>query len=349
VLQLGFFLNHFLLLMLFALLLGSGLVPAVQNSLKNSVMATQVASIEEKMTIPYLRGRNYGDGGVEIIKEYQDHPRYKSYIAYYYSDGFVVQGLLTIPKGEIPEQGFSAIVFVHGYVPADEYKTTQKYLEYVDNLASNDFVVFKIDLRGHGESEGIATGAYFSPDYVVDVINAIESLKAMDRVNGEKIGLWGHSMAGNIVLRGVAARPDIPAVSIWAGAVYSYLDFEKYKLNDDSFVRERDLPSKILLMQEDLFDKVGPITKSSKYWQTVAATNYLDDYKGSVQLQHAKDDKVVDIGYSQDLVRILKEKAVDYEYFEYGIGGHNISSPSYELAMERTIDFFKKELMPKNL
>ena len=84
-----------------------------------------------------------------------------------------IYGLLTVPRGEVPATGWPAIVFNHGYIPPDVYKTTERYIAYVDRLAQSGYVVFRIDYRGHDQSEGEATGAYGDTGYLVDVLNAV--------------------------------------------------------------------------------------------------------------------------------------------------------------------------------
>jgi dipeptidyl aminopeptidase/acylaminoacyl peptidase len=135
----------------------------------------------------------------------------------YDSDGLRVNGLLTIPKGQGPHP---AIVFVHGYIAPTIYKTTERYQDYVDYLARNGFVVFKIDLRGNGESEGDPGGAYYSGDYVIDTLNAYVALQSAEFVDPARVGLWGHSMAGNVTFRALVAKKDIPAVSSGQGRLY---------------------------------------------------------------------------------------------------------------------------------
>ena len=49
----------------------------------------------------------------------------------------------------------------------------------MDYLAQNGFVVFKIDLRGHGDSEGEPGGGYFGADYVTDTLNAHSALETL--------------------------------------------------------------------------------------------------------------------------------------------------------------------------
>ncbi|MFZ5376177.1 MAG: alpha/beta hydrolase family protein [Patescibacteria group bacterium] len=173
----------------------------------------------QRLTIPYLRKQTYQSqiSSLEMIERNSD---YVSYLTSYTSEGNRINALLTKPNQEQPENGWPAVVFVHGYIPPPSYKTQERYIDYVDNLAKSGLVVFKIDLRGHGNSQGQARGAYFSADYVIDVLNAIAALKSSGFVNPDKVGLWGHSMSGNVVLRALVVQPTIPATVIWAGTRY---------------------------------------------------------------------------------------------------------------------------------
>ena len=143
------------------------LQPSSSPSLLSKTVSSPTPFPFVEMTIPYLRARSYTSslGQREL---YSQGSSYTSYLSSYTSDGLKVNGLLTIPTGK-PEDygwpasnalrsnaGWPAIVFIHGYLSPTLYVTTERYNDYVDYLARNGFVVFKIDLRGHGESEGQA-------------------------------------------------------------------------------------------------------------------------------------------------------------------------------------------------
>lgn len=296
-----------------------------------------------ELTIPYLRARSY-QSELGAQTKYRETSTYTSYLTSYDSDGLRINGLLTVPKGQAPAGGWPAIVFVHGYIPPENYRTTEKYVEYVDYLARNGFVVFKIDLRGHGGSEGEANGAYYSSDYVIDTLNARAALAASNLVDSGAIGLWGHSMAGNVVLRALAARPEIPAAVIWAGAVYSYSDWQQYGLSDHSFVLTEERRSDRNAKRQALFAAHGEFDPANDFWHQVAATSYLSDLQGAIALHHAVDDSVVNIGYSRDLNALLNQTAEPHQLYEYPSGGHNISGSSFSLAMQRTVEFFDDHL-----
>ncbi len=334
-----------LLLVVFVILLvhskQTSLAKAIPNTLNSSVAEVTPMPFYE-ITIPYFRGRIY-KSSIGELEKIGDNGSYDMFLTDYDSDGFKINALLTIPNGEAPEGGWPAIVFVHGYIPPGQYVTTERYGDYVDYLANNEFVVFKIDLRGHGDSEGKAGGSYYGSDYVIDILNAYGALQSSNFVNKKKIGLWGHSMAGNIVLRSLASKPEIPAAVIWAGAGFSYVDLQKYQIRDASY---HPLPSDTerARRQRLIFELYGRPTAESSFWKQVAPTNYLNDLKGAIQLDHAVDDETVDIGYSRDLNSLLDKTSVPHEFYEYPNGGHNISGNNFTLAMQRTVEFFKRYL-----
>ena len=295
-----------------------------------------------EMTIPYLSSRTYGSVLGELNQAAQTTD-YTSYLTSFDSDGLKVNGLLTTPSGEVPEGGFAAIVFLHGYIPPSQYQTTTDYAAYVDYLARNGFVVFKIDLRGNGNSEGEASGAYYSGDYIIDTLNARAALISSGFVNPDKVGLWGHSMAGNVAFRALAAQGDIGAVVIWAGAVYTYSDWEDFGISDNSYSPPRD-DSERQRKRDALFEMYGRFSEDSDFWKQVPGTNYLSNIKGALQIHHAINDNVVDIGYSRNLMSFLDSTGIEHELFEYGDGGHNISGNNFNLAMQRTVEFFRQNL-----
>ncbi len=296
----------------------------------------------EGITIPALRKRVYVSslGKREL---YDSNSSYTAYLTHYDSDGLRINGLLTVPNGKKPESGWPAIIFIHGYIPPNQYQTTQKYVDYVNYLAENEFVVLKIDLRGHGTSEGTAGGGYYGADYVIDTLNARAALQKADFVNPDKIGLWGHSMAGNIVMRSMVIRPEIPAAVIWAGAVYTYEDMLKYRINDNSYQRlpEGSHPTQTRQRIRDLY---GDPDLQNPFWKQMSPVTYLSDLQGAVQLNHAVDDTVVNIGYSRDLAEYLKRATIPYELHEYSTGGHNVSGQSFNEAMANTVAFFNMYL-----
>jgi hypothetical protein len=140
------------------------------------------------MAIESLRNGKYLGSDFVIEERLVNGTNYQQYIASYKSEGLKIYGLLTVPLTQKPENGFPAIIFIHGYIAPKQYSTTGNYSTYQARLARSGFVTFKPDLRGHGNSEGEAVSGHFSEKYVVDTLYAIAYLKNYKDVDPNKIG-----------------------------------------------------------------------------------------------------------------------------------------------------------------
>jgi len=311
--------------------------------------ATEIVfGVGKELTIKYLRELEIEGSEIVFHERLSSGWNYHRHLVSYTSDGNKIYGLLTIPIGDPPEGGYKAIVFNHGYIPPTVYETTERYQAYVDYLARNGFVVFKIDYRGHGNSEGFPSGSYFSPGYTIDAITALRSLQGLDYIDPQGIGMWGHSMAGNLVLRAMLVEPEIKAGVIWAGAVYSYEDFLTYGISDHTY-RPPAAPGELnedehLRGTRPIFEANGWPDLSRPFWQAVSLTENIDYLASPIQLHHAEDDAVVNINYSYGLAGVLLDNGKNYEFYPYDGGGHNLISPWFDQAMLRTVQFFKDNL-----
>jgi dipeptidyl aminopeptidase/acylaminoacyl peptidase len=319
---------------------------SVQSVFNNTIKDNISFGEFDYMTIDHLKNRSYEGSDIEITRDLEKRSNYNSYLASYKSDDLKINGLLTVPNTEKPENGYPAIVFIHGYIPPTIYKTTEKYTDYVDYLARNGFVVFKIDLRGHAESEGEPSGAYYSPDYIIDALNATASLQQHPDVDPNRIGMWGHSMAGNVTLRSVAASNKIKAAVIWAGAVYTYEDMQQYGIDDNSYRPPADAQRQTQRQQQRqrMRDEFGIPNLQSLFWSKVSPIDYINENSAKIQIHHAVNDDVVSIEYTRNLKKVLEEKGIEIETYEYLSGGHNLTSPAFTPAMQRTVEFYQENL-----
>jgi dipeptidyl aminopeptidase/acylaminoacyl peptidase len=324
-------------------------LPLPTSTITPTPTGTEVIfEVGEEITIDYLRDLEITGSEITFEEQLPNGANYYQHLVSYISEGNKIFGLLTIPFPEPPEGGYKAIVFNHGYIPPAAYRTTERYAAYVDHLASNGFVVFKIDYRGHGHSQGEPSGTYFSPAYTIDAIAALKSLQTMDIVDPQGIGMWGHSMAGNLVLRAMLIEPDIKAGVIWAGAVYSYDDFAEYGITDNTYrppaTPQTEQTPDPRRGTRAIFETYGRPDTQVDYWKAVSLTENIQFLNSPLQIHHAQDDTVVTIGYSHDLAAVLQENGKQYDLFSYEGGGHNLISPYFNQAIQRTVNFFRDNL-----
>lgn len=272
---------------------------------------------------------------------------YDRYLTSYRSEGLKIYALLTVPWGEKPDTGWPAIVFNHGYIPPEQYRTTERYVAYVDGFARSGYIVFRPDYRGHGESDGEPSSAYGSPDYTVDVLNALASVKAYEDTDPERIGMWGHSMGGHFTMRSMVTTGDVKAGVIWAGVVASYPDLlERWRRRTVAAGVQPDptpTPRWPRRWRDDLLSEYGPPDENPEFWASLSANSYLADLSGPIQLHHGTADDSVPVEFSATLFDQLQAANSIGEYYAYEGDDHNISN-SFSLAMQRSVAFFDKHL-----
>lgn len=295
----------------------------------------------DPLSIELLKKGQYPGSDIVIEQTLDPGSSYKRYYASYKSEGLKIFALLTIPSGTPPEGGWPAIIFNHGYIPPEQYKTTEKYVAYVDGFARSGYIVFRSDYRGHDKSEGEATGAYGSSGYTIDVLNALASVKKLKEANPTRIGMWGHSLGGYITLRSMVVSKDIKAGVIWAGVVGSYEDL----LNNWRRPQATPfpLPSGARRWRQQLVEKYGQPQDNPDFWNSISANSYLKDISGPLQLHHGTADESVPLLFSQKLEAQMKDAGKEVELYVYEGNDHNLSQ-SFSQAMQRSIDFFNFHL-----
>jgi len=298
------------------------------------------------LSIDYLRGRDYPASEIQIEETLANGANYYRYIASYRSDGLKIFALLTIPFGEPPPTGWPVVVFNHGYIPPDQYRTTERYVAYVDGFARSGYIVFRSDYRGHDNSEGVARGAYGAPDYIIDVLNAVAALEEFEGADRNRIGMWGHSMGGFITLRAMVTDETIRAGVIWGGVVASYPDLLQL------WTRGRSTPGPTHdsglghaswsgSWRSAFTEIYGTETINPPLWDPLSANSYLDEISGPVQLHHGTADTSVPPEFSQMLFEQIEAVGGLAELYEYPGDNHNLSN-FFTLAMQRSIEFFDR-------
>lgn len=292
------------------------------------------------LMVAVQRQRTYEASEIKIEQTLAPGANYNRYIASYQSDGLKIYALLTVPRGAKPTTGFPAIIFNHGYIPPPVYRTTERYVDYVDMIARSGYIVLKSDYRGHGSSEGEARGGYGSPDYTIDVLNALASMKKYPDADPNRIGMWGHSMGGYITLRAMVIDPDIKAGVIWGGVVASYSDL----LSRWRRPGRTELPpstSSSRRWRNELVEDYGTPEENPAFWESISANSFLFDLGGPIQLHHGTADSEVPLEFSQTLYQQIQAVGGEVELYTYQGDNHNISN-NMRTAMTRSIQFFDK-------
>ena len=298
--------------------------------------ATQIPN---PLEIDAMRARDYPGSDIIIEQTLDPGVNYNRFYVSYRSEGLKIYALMTVPNGEKPATGWPVIIFNHGYIPPAVYKTTERYIAYVDLIARSGYIVFRSDYRGHDNSEGQAGGAYSRPDYTVDVLNAVASMKRYPDADPNRMGMWGHSMGGYITLRSMVISDDIKAGVIWAGVVASYSDLlTRWRRGPGASATPT--PS-ARSWRYSLMEQYGSPEENPEFWNSISANSYLTDLSGPIQLHHGTADEDVPVEFSEILYYQMLDADQFVELYKYDGDNHNINN-SFGTAMGHTIEFFDR-------
>ena len=147
----------------------------------------------------------------DVGLEYED-------VAFEAADGVGLKGWF-IPREE--EGPGPVVLFVHGWlwnragnvaghVPLEDRDVD--FLPAVKALHDAGISVLLFDLRWHGESDKGKGPMTYGPSEASDLVGAVNYLRTRPEVDGERIGVIGTSMGGNISLYGAPECQPIKAI-----------------------------------------------------------------------------------------------------------------------------------------
>ena len=111
--------------------------PLQTASKQQDLISKAISATLNPLSIEAMRNRQYPGSDLKIEQTLAPGTNYNQYVVSYQSDGLKIYGLLTVPIGEKPKTGWPIILFNHGYIPPEVYKTTERYVAYVDTFARN--------------------------------------------------------------------------------------------------------------------------------------------------------------------------------------------------------------------
>lgn len=285
-------------------------------------------------SIPAMSEKEFLGSDLKLERIVSKNKYYTRWFITYKSEGFKISGVMNVPLGKGP---FPIIILNHGYIDPKVYRNGTGVSRELDFFAKNGYVVFQSDYRNHAQSD-------FDPNnevrprsgYVEDVLNGASALKKSDLefLDKENFGMLGHSMGGGITLNILVTKPETAK----AYALLSPINSD-YKVNFDRWVKT-EWPE----TAEQFYEVYGTYEEEPEVWESFSAKNYFERISAPIMLHHGTADTETPLEWSRELEKILKEKNKDISYFEYTNEGHVFAAKAEDLMLQRTLEFFDKNL-----
>lgn len=136
------------------------------------------------------------------------------------------QGLVGILHTPQRKSQFPAVVVCHGL---SSNKNSKYKKEMCRQLARLGIIGLRIDLSGHGESQGKFANVTVSQG-IKDIGAAVKYLRSLKNVDQSRIGLWGNSLSGGEIPWVAVRHKSIKAVVVFAPAIdFPTIQLERWK------------------------------------------------------------------------------------------------------------------------
>jgi uncharacterized protein len=309
-----------------------------------SAAATPTAYPPDDLAIAALRARPYPASTLVPVRSDGDRGGFVDSVVSFQSDGLREYALMSIPDGPRPARGWPVVIINHGYSDPATYQTDgSPYSQFVAAFAHAGYMVLKPDYRGHGQSQGVASGGHLSPVYAYDLLNLVSTLRADSRVDAARIGLFGHSMGGDEVLRALVVSKDIRAAVFLAGVVGSMYDiFYNWPQPQNPPPAARPIPLQVGV-ENDVIAEHGTPATNAAFWNSASAINYVDSITAAVQINQDVGDMVVPKIFSDHLAAALHAAGKVFQYNTYPGDDHQFLR-NRAAILAATVAFYRAHL-----
>ena len=269
-----------------------------------------------------LKERSYGGGVFQNEGVLNGTIGFTRNLFKYRSEGLDLYGFINIPEGDGP---FPIIFLLHGYVDPAEYNTLDYSVRYADALAKSGYMTIHPNLRGYAPSQegenvlGIGDS--------IDLLNLIALVRQqagsaglLESADSNRIGLWGHSMGGGIVMRALIVDQDIDAGLLYA-SIHSNEEFNLSHFEKDGRGNEK-------------------VSAPASKLANLSPSNFLADISAPISIHHGDLDEVVPIEWSRDLCEKLEGLGNSVTCKEYEGQPHTFRNSGDGEFIDDMIDFF---------
>jgi dipeptidyl aminopeptidase/acylaminoacyl peptidase len=253
--------------------------------------------------------------------------RFKSY------DGLEIPALLYVPKGLKKGEKVPALVQVHG---GPGGQTRLNYSSSYQYFVNNGYAILCVNNRG---SSGYGKTFYAADDKrhgdvdLKDCIAGKQYLQSLDFVDGEKIGIYGGSYGGYMVMAALAFAPEEFDVGVNLFGVTNWLR----TLNS--------IPPWWASFREALYTEMGdPVKDSVALYNKSPLFHAANITKPFIVLQGSNDPRVLQVE-SDEIVEAARANGVPVEYVIFPDEGHGwVKKENNIKSSEAILQFLDKYL-----
>ena len=250
-----------------------------------------------------------------------------------------IAGQLFLPSEFDPRQEYPGIVHLHGaaidqavFLGPGPNKTHVTWWAWHQRLADLGYVVFSMDYRGsYGYGRDFRTADYLAlgDDPIVDVVRGVDYLKKLGYVDEQRLGVYGLSTGGRMVMTVLFKHPDVFQAGInIAGGFDYFVEGGPWDVRN-SWVQNR----------------LGTPTENPEAFFSASAINFIDGLSVPLFTLQGTADTAVNLTNSIKLVDELLKRGKRFEFEIYPGENHFFARQrSWLDAFDKMERFFDEHL-----
>ena len=256
-------------------------------------------------------------------------------ISYKARDGLLIHGYLTLPKNYVEGKKCPVIVHPHGGPWARDIWC---YNPIVQFLTNRGYAVLQMNFRGstgYGKKFWTAGFKQWGRKMQDDVTDGVQYLIEKGIVDKDKVGIYGGSYGGYVVLAGLCFTPDLYACGV------------DYVGVSNMFTTLANIPPYWEPYREMMYEMDGHPEKDKEFLKSISPVFHADKIKAPLFVAQGAKDPRVKKAESDQIVEALKKRGVDVLYMVKENEGHGFRNEENKMefysAMEK---FFAEYLKP---
>ena len=242
-------------------------------------------------------------------------------------DGLLIYGYLTLPLG-VEAKNLPTVILPHGGPWA---RDTWGFRPDVQFLANRGYAVLQINFRGStgfGRKFWEMSFKEWGKTMQNDVTDGVEWLIDEGIADPDRIGVFGASYGGYVVLAGLAFTPDLYACGVDYVGVSSL------------FTILETIPPYWEPMREMMYEMMGNPEKDQDMMREVSPVFHADKIKSPLMIAQGANDPRVKKSEADQIVAALKERGVEVPYMVKDNEGHGFRNEENRFEVYRAMEQF---------
>ncbi len=266
-----------------------------------------------------------------MVQPMGDFGSFTRYAVRYTSDGLNIYAIVSLPVGDGP---FPVIILLHGYDWPVNYNLFNEALDTDDGFAGAGYFVLRPAMRNYAPSD--LGDNRFRVGMAIDVLNLIALVKTqagqlgpLEKVDSERIGLWGYSMGGGVALRVLTVTSDVDAAML-----YSPISGDESK--------DRVLFADLADGQDPQFNGEASVPEADL--TRISPSYYYSSISSPLLIFHGTEDALVPVNWTVETCDLLSELGKNPDCIFYDGGAHSFVSRYLDDMIPRMYEFFDQYL-----